>query len=78
MTGKRAIITGASNGIGRALAHSLSADGYGVGLVARRGVLLQELHAAIRKRRKHIYVTRRWRLIAGIIRILPDRIAHKL
>jgi short-subunit dehydrogenase len=38
-----AIVIGASSGIGRALAIKLSADGYRVGLVARRTDLLTEL-----------------------------------
>ena len=38
-----AIITGASSGIGRALAKQLSSDGYAIGLTARRGDLLAEL-----------------------------------
>jgi short-subunit dehydrogenase len=38
-----AIVIGASSGIGRALAIKLSADGYRVGLVARRTELLTEL-----------------------------------
>jgi short-subunit dehydrogenase len=40
-----AIIVGASSGIGAALARQLSADGYKVGLVARRLELLRELQA---------------------------------
>lgn len=40
---KSAIIIGASSGIGRALAVTLSRDGYRLGLVARRGDLLNEL-----------------------------------
>lgn len=40
---KKAIIVGASSGIGRALAHVLSENGYQVGLAARRDELLQEL-----------------------------------
>ena len=40
---KSAIIIGASSGIGRALAVTLSREGYRLGLVARRGDLLNEL-----------------------------------
>ena len=44
---KSAIIIGASSGIGRALAVTLSTDGYGVGLVARRTDLLTQLGAQL-------------------------------
>jgi len=40
---KRAIVIGASSGIGRALAQVLSENGYSVGLAARRENLLHEL-----------------------------------
>jgi short-subunit dehydrogenase len=42
-----AVITGASTGIGRALARALAADGARVGLIARREALLQELCSEI-------------------------------
>lgn len=44
---KGAIIIGASSGIGRALAVTLSLDGYRVGVVARRADLLAELRAEL-------------------------------
>lgn len=43
-----AIITGASTGIGAALAVVLARRGYSVGLVARRGELLEEVAATVR------------------------------
>jgi short-subunit dehydrogenase len=43
----RAIITGASSGIGAALARELSRRGWSLGLVARRGELLEELAAEL-------------------------------
>ncbi len=44
---KKAIVIGASSGIGRALALDLAKDGYSVGLVARRSDLLAELKEEI-------------------------------
>jgi short-subunit dehydrogenase len=44
---KRAIVIGASSGIGRALALRLAREGYAVGLTARRLPLLLELQAEI-------------------------------
>lgn len=44
---KRAIVVGASSGMGRAVAKLLAADGYIVGLAARRLNLLQELQQEI-------------------------------
>ena len=46
--GKPAVITGASQGIGKAIAHELAARGYPVLLVARQGDLLEALAAEIR------------------------------
>lgn len=44
---KSAIIIGASSGIGRALAVTLSVDGYRVGVIARRTDLLAQLRAEL-------------------------------
>lgn len=44
---KAAIIIGASSGIGRALAYKLSAEGYALGLAARRFDLLQNIQQEI-------------------------------
>lgn len=41
--GKRAIIVGASSGMGAAMARQLAAEGYAVAAVARRGALLEAL-----------------------------------
>jgi short-subunit dehydrogenase len=32
----------------------------------------EQIYNAIRKQRKHAYITRRWRLIAWVMRIIPD------
>ncbi len=47
MNSKKAIIIGASSGIGRELAKILSGDGYAVGVTARREDLLQSLKKEI-------------------------------
>lgn len=44
---QKAIVVGASSGIGRALARVLAADGYEVGLMARRLPLLMELQTEL-------------------------------
>jgi short-subunit dehydrogenase len=47
--GKRVLITGASSGVGAALAWALAADGAVVGLIARRGDRLAEVLADCQK-----------------------------
>ena len=44
----RAVVTGASSGIGRELARALAARGHSLIVVARRGELLEELAAELR------------------------------
>ncbi|HSK17309.1 MAG TPA: SDR family NAD(P)-dependent oxidoreductase [Gaiellaceae bacterium] len=44
---RAAIVTGASSGIGLAIARALAEDGYGVALAARRAALLEEAAAEI-------------------------------
>ena len=38
----------------------------------------RQIYSAIRHRRKHAYVTKCWRIIAWLIRILPDWIYYRL
>ena len=47
LTGKTALVTGASSGIGRACAKALALEGVQVAVVARRGELLEALAAEI-------------------------------
>ena len=46
---RSAVVTGASSGIGRALAKALAVEGFRVGLIARRRALMEELAAEIRE-----------------------------
>jgi short-subunit dehydrogenase len=38
----------------------------------------EQIFDAIRKRRKHVYVTKRWRLVAWAFKILPDWVYNRL
>jgi short-subunit dehydrogenase len=40
--------------------------------VASPGKAAEQIFGAIRKGRKHVYVTRRWRLVAWLIKAMPD------
>ncbi len=48
-TDSRAVVTGASSGIGTALAEELAARGYSLIVVARRGAVLEELAARLQQ-----------------------------
>lgn len=50
LTGRRALVTGASKGIGAAVAEGLAAEGCAVGLVARTLERLEEVATGIRER----------------------------
>jgi len=50
MPKKRAIIVGASSGIGAALAHRLADEGYQIALLARRGEMLEKITIEINKK----------------------------
>ncbi len=53
-TNRTAVITGASSGIGRALAIALAGQGARVGAIARRGALLDDLASNVRQAGGHI------------------------
>lgn len=38
----------------------------------------RQIAAAIRRRRQHVYVTRRWRLVAWLMKVVPDALYAKL
>ncbi len=54
------------------------AKGEGLFWVAPVGTASAQILAAIDRRRDHVYVTRRWRLIAWALRLLPDVIYNRL
>ena len=45
--------------------------------VASPQTAARQIVAAIRGRKQHVYVTRRWRLIAWVLRIVPDALYSK-
>lgn len=46
--------------------------------VATPELAARQIYSAIRRRKRHVYVTRRWRLIAWLIRLLPDWLAVRI
>lgn len=54
------------------------AKGEGIFWMASAELAARQIYDAIRKRKNHVYVTRRWRLIAWLLRILPDCIYNRL
>jgi len=54
------------------------AQGEGLFWVASPEKAAKQIFSAIKKKRKHVYVTKRWRLIAWLMRILPDSIYCKI
>jgi short-subunit dehydrogenase len=38
----------------------------------------RQIAAAIRRRRPHVYVTRRWRLVAWLMKVVPDALYARL
>jgi short-subunit dehydrogenase len=54
------------------------AKGEGLFWVAPSQKAARQIYEAIRKRRKHAYITRRWRLIAWFLKAMPDFILSKV
>jgi len=46
--------------------------------VASPQTAARQIAAAIRGRKQHVYITRRWRLIAWLLQVLPDALYSKL
>ncbi len=55
------------------LVDTAMAKGDGLFWVAPPEKAAKQIFRAIRKKRKHAYVTRRWRVIAWLLRVMPDR-----
>ena len=54
------------------------AKGSGLFWVASPKKAALQIFSAIKKKRKHAYVTKRWRVIAYLLKMLPDWMYHKL
>jgi short-subunit dehydrogenase len=54
------------------------AQGEGLFWIASPQKAANQILEAIRKRKRHAYITRRWRLIGWILKLLPDFIYTKL
>lgn len=54
------------------------AKGTGLFWVATPEKAATQIYSAIRRKKKHAYITRRWRLIAVLLKILPDWVYHRL
>ncbi len=53
------------------------AKGEGMFWVASPREAAEQIYDAIKRKRKHAYVTKRWRLIAWLLKILPDFLHNK-
>lgn len=54
------------------------AKGDGLFWVASAKKAARQIYDAINKRKSHVYVTKRWRLIAWLLRIMPDYLYNRL
>ena len=56
----------------------LDAGTKGLFWVASSEQAAREIYAAIQARRPHAYITRRWRLIAWLMRLIPESLYAKI
>ncbi len=54
------------------------AQGEGLFWVASAGKAARQIYTAITNKRSHAYITRRWRLLAWVLKLLPDGLYHRL
>ncbi|OGW42081.1 MAG: oxidoreductase [Nitrospirae bacterium GWD2_57_9] len=54
------------------------AQGEGLFWVAPPEKAARQIYRAIKKRKKHVYITQRWRVIAWFMKILPDFIYNRI
>lgn len=54
------------------------AQGEGLFWVATQEKAADQIFTAIKKKKKHTYITKRWRLIAWVLKILPDFVYNRL
>lgn len=59
------------------LVDTAMAQGEGLFWVAPPEKAAQQIFGIIKSRRKHAYVTKRWRAIAWLLKVVPDRLYHK-
>lgn len=60
------------------LVDTAMAQGEGLFWVAPPEKAARQIYAAIKRRRKHAYVTRRWRSIAWLLKWMPDYVYNKM
>lgn len=53
------------------------AKGPGMFWVSSPREAAEQIHDAIKRRKKHVYVTKRWRLIAWLLKVMPDFLHNK-
>jgi short-subunit dehydrogenase len=60
------------------LVDTAMAQGDGLFWVAPPEKAARQIYDSIRSRRRHAYVTRRWRSIAWLLKVMPDRVHRKM